>query len=119
MSFTTSPPVSLKEAGPAWDIARLFPNQGHWDEGDYLTLTTNHLVEFSDGRVEVLPMPTTSHQLIVAYLYNLLLRFVSRRSLGTVLFAPLRVRLRKAKYRERSEEHTSELQSQSNLVCRL
>src|SRR3989475_12341301 len=30
-----------------------------------------------------------------------------------------RVRLCKGAYQERSEEHTSELQSQSNLVCRL
>ena len=38
-------------------------------------------------------MPTTSHQLVVAYLYGLLLAFASPRDLGTVLFAPLRVRL--------------------------
>ena len=50
-----------KFAEPAWQIATLFPNQGVWDEGDYLALTTNHLVEFSDGYIEVLPMPTMSH----------------------------------------------------------
>src|SRR2546423_14435448 len=88
-----------KSAEPAWDIARLFPNQGVWDEGDYLALATNHLVEFSDGFIEVLPMPTSSHQFIVQYLSNLLLAFISRRNLGSVLFAPLRVRLRKGKFR--------------------
>jgi Uma2 family endonuclease len=99
MSRSTSPrPPSEPE--PAWDIARLFPDQGSWSEDDYLELDTNHLVEFTDGYVEVLPMPKTSHQQIVQHLSNLLLAFVSARSLGTVLFAPLRVRLRRKKYRE-------------------
>ncbi len=93
-------PLRRKRPEPAWDIARLFPDQGYWDEEEYLALTTNHLVEFDDGFIEVLPMPTTSHQFIVQYLSNLLLAFVTSRELGSVLFAPLRVRLRKGKYRE-------------------
>jgi Uma2 family endonuclease len=99
MSAVT-PPSPPARSGPAWDIARLFPDQGAWDESDYLALSTNHLVEFSDGVVEVLPMPTMPHQLIVQYLSNLLLAFTSPRGLGRVLFAPLRVRLRENKYRE-------------------
>ena len=97
-SATTRP--APKAPGPAWEIARLFPDQGAWSEDDYLALHTNHLVEFTDGHVEVLPMPTTSHQSIVQYLSNLLLTFVAARGLGKVLFAPLRVRLRKNKFRE-------------------
>ena len=93
-------PTTPQESEPAWDIARLFPNQGAWSEEDYLELETNHLVEFTDGYVEVLPMPKTSHQKIVAYLYGVLLAFVTARNLGTVLFAPLRIRMRKNKYRE-------------------
>src|SRR4051812_32636634 len=95
---TRNPPPRAPQ--PAWDIARIYPNQGVWDEGDYLALHTNHLVEFSDGHIEVLKMPTMSHQLIVQYLCNLLLAFAAPRKLGTPLFAPLRVRLRKGKYRE-------------------
>ncbi|MDB5321998.1 MAG: hypothetical protein JWN40_3629 [Phycisphaerales bacterium] len=87
-------------AEPAWDIARLFPYQGYWSEDDYLELDTNHLVEFTDGYVEVLPMPKTSHQRMVAYLYGQLLAFITAQNLGTVLFAPLRVRLRRNKFRE-------------------
>ena len=80
----------------------LFPPQGEWTEEEYLDLTedTNYLVEFTDGRIEVLPMPTTSHQLIVRTLVDLLRAFVDPRSLGEVLFAPLRVRTRRRKYRE-------------------
>jgi len=94
---TSRPP---QESGPAWEIATLFPNQGQWGEADYLRLGTNHLVEFSDGFVEVLPVPKTSHQLIVQFLHNLLFPFVTGKGLGTVLFAPLKVRLREGKYRE-------------------
>lgn len=95
-----APSNSPAESGPAWEIARLFPDQGQWDEGDYLALHTNHLVEFCDGSIEVLPMPTTSHQSIVQFLSNALLAFVSAGRLGRVLFAPLRVWLRNSKYRE-------------------
>jgi Uma2 family endonuclease len=85
---------------PTWEIARLFPNQGMWSEGEYLELNGNQLIEFSDGYVEFLPMPTTTHQLIVAWLYGELLRFVAPLKLGRPLFAPLRVRLKSGKYRE-------------------
>lgn len=88
------------EAEPAWDVARLFPAQGAWSEEEYLALSFNRPVEFSDGHVEVLPMPTTSHQLIVAFLYQALLAFVAPRGAGTLLFAPLRVRLWPGKFRE-------------------
>ena len=88
------------EGEPAWEIARLFPNQGFWSEEEYLALDGNHLVEFSDGYVEVLTMPTTSHQLIALFVYRTLETFVAARNLGTVLVAPLRVRLRTGKYRE-------------------
>jgi Uma2 family endonuclease len=81
-------------------VAHLFPTQGNWSEEDYLALHTNRLAELSDGVLEVLPMPTTSHQLLVLYLYGLLLAFTAARDLGTALVAPLRVRLRRGKYRE-------------------
>ena len=74
-----------KEGEPAWEIARLFPNQGFWSEEDYLALDGNHLVEFSDGYVEVLPMPTTSHQRIVLFLYEMLRLFIFPGKLGEVL----------------------------------
>ena len=75
---------------PAWEIAYLFPAQGAWSEDDYLSLTegTNHLVELSQGHVEVLPMPTRTHQRIVFFLARVLHRFLMAHGLGTVLFAP-------------------------------
>lgn len=91
---------AVKAAEPAWEIAYLFPRQGTWSEEEYLSLETNHLVEFSHGYIEVLPMPTEAHQLIVLYLYRTLLAFVESRALGVVLVAPLPVQLWAGKYRE-------------------
>jgi Uma2 family endonuclease len=88
------------EGEPAWEIAHLFPRQGDWTEEEYLDLSTNRLVELSDGRIEVLPLPTTSHQMIVVFLLRALLAFVEPRNLGTALVAGLPVRLRKGKFRE-------------------
>jgi Uma2 family endonuclease len=85
---------------PAWDVAQLFPAQGQWYEEDYLALDGNRIVEFSDGNIEVLPIPTTSHQLLVIHLYGLLNEFTTRHVLGTVLVAALRIRLRPGKFRE-------------------
>lgn len=85
---------------PVWDLAELFPHQGAWSEEDYLELETNRLIEYSHGRLEVLPMPTESHQDIVLFLYEMLKAFLQRLTLGKVLIAPLRVRLWPGKYRE-------------------
>ena len=83
------------------EILALLPEQGAWSEHDYLWLTnhTNRLVEFSDGHIEVLPMPTEKHQAISVYLF-LAFRMLMQRMNGKVFYAPLRVRLRTGKYRE-------------------
>ena len=84
------------------DLRSLFPQQGEWTEKDYLDLTdgTNRLIEFTDGRVEFLPMPTEDHQFVAGFLYHALLDLVTRRNLGMVPFPPLRVRVRPGKIRQ-------------------
>ena len=77
-----------------------FPNQGNWTEEEYLALDTNRLVELSEGCLEVLPMPTIFHQLIVSFLHAALKEFVTAHASGMVLFAPLPVRLWPGKFRE-------------------
>ena len=84
---------------PTWDVALLFPAQGAWSEHEYLALDSNRLVEFSHGRLEVLSMPSDTHQSIVGFLYTVLLAFVQQTS-GVVRFAPLRLRLWPGKIRE-------------------
>ncbi|MCS6825321.1 MAG: Uma2 family endonuclease [Caldilinea sp.] len=87
------------EPQPAWEVALLFPAQGAWSEEEYLRLDTNRLVEFSDGHIEVLPMPSDRHQSIVLFLSALFAAF-ARRIGGKVLFAPMRLRLWPGKIRE-------------------
>jgi Uma2 family endonuclease len=81
-------------------MALLYPPQGHWSETEYLAVTTNRLIEFSDGFLEFLPMPLPFHQLIVRMLFRLLDAFVTTNALGEAFFAPLRVHLWSGKYRE-------------------
>jgi Uma2 family endonuclease len=89
-----------KRGEPAWDLALMFPLQGGWSVQDYLALDTGLLVEYTDGFVRVLPMPSLLHQLIVKFLFRMLDDFVSGRELGEVLLAPLPVELAANKYRE-------------------
>ena len=95
-----STPLPGQPGEPAWDVALLFPPQGDWTEEEYLALDTNRLVELSDGFLEVLPMPSVLHQLLVKFLHARLEAFVSARRLGVALFAPLPVRLWHRKFRE-------------------
>ena len=82
-------------------ILDLLPTQGNWSEDAYLWLTdqSNQLLEYSDGYIEVLPMPTDRHQVILRLLAFIFHQYLQPRG-GTALFAPLRLRLRNGKYRE-------------------
>jgi Uma2 family endonuclease len=85
---------------PTWEIAFLYPTQGNWTEEDYLALDTNWLVELSDGFLEVLPMPTPYHQLLVDRLHKRVQQHVEPLDLGRAFFAPLPIRLWPRKFRE-------------------
>lgn len=82
-------------------LPEILPEQGCWTDEQYLWLTddTNRLVEFTDGYLEVLPMPTDYHQTILQYLFLRFLEFVRPRG-GKVHFAALRLRIRPGKFRE-------------------
>jgi Uma2 family endonuclease len=79
----------------------LQPLQGLWSVEQYLALTnqTNRLIEYTDGVIEALPMPTDKHQAISLFLLLSLLAFVRPRG-GAVFYAPLRLEVRPAKFRE-------------------
>ncbi|MBX3438410.1 MAG: Uma2 family endonuclease [Planctomycetaceae bacterium] len=96
-----NPEPGLSRRGtPTWEVAYLFPTQGTWEESEYLSLGTNWMIEFEDGCLEVLPMPTLAHQLIVDFLVECLKAYLRDHGGGRVLFAPLPVRFRAGKYRE-------------------
>ncbi len=91
----------IKRGEPAWGIALLFPPQGAWSEGEYLDLDTNQLIEFVDGCLEFLPVPTLFHQRIAEWIYEVLKAWIVAQSLGgEVHMAPLRVRTLRGKIRQ-------------------
>jgi Uma2 family endonuclease len=97
--MATSTEQSAITLDPA--ILALLPEQGTWTVRDYLWLTdgTNRLVEFTDGTIEVLPMPTEKHQAISSLLYLALLAMMQRIG-GKVFYAPLRLRVGPRMFRE-------------------
>ncbi|HBI42512.1 MAG TPA: Uma2 family endonuclease [Planctomycetales bacterium] len=92
--------TSLEEGEPAWDAERLLAAKRLLSEEEYLNLDGNYFVEFSQGRIDLLPSPTTSHQRLLACLYELLAAVNVRKKLGVVLIGPLPVRLGPGEFRE-------------------
>jgi Uma2 family endonuclease len=85
---------------PIWEMALNYPSQGHWTEANYLALDIGRLVEFNNGCLEFLPVPTLLHQRILKYLLFLFDQFVVRHKLGEVVPAPFPVRTVEGRYRE-------------------
>jgi Uma2 family endonuclease len=75
--------------------------QGTWTVEQYLRLTdrSKRPFEFTDGQLELLPMPTDKHQAISKFLLFVLSAFIDPRG-GTVFYSPLRLQLREGKFRE-------------------
>src|SRR5215212_2525263 len=82
-------------------ILNLDSLQGLWTEEQYLRATehSRRLLEYTDGHIEVLPMPTDKHQVISQFLLLALLPLM-RKLGGKVLYAPVRMQIREGKYRE-------------------
>jgi Uma2 family endonuclease len=82
-------------------LEEILPPQGQWSEEAYLVLTDHRsrLVEFTDGFLEVLPMPTDKHQSILQLLFLAFFGFAQPRG-GKVHFVPLRLQIRPGKFRE-------------------
>ena len=102
--MTTTTSASKRHAAqPDWarEIAALLPEQGEWTEEAYLWLTnqTNRLIEFADGYIEILPMPTEKHQAMLKLLFLVFNTFVEQLG-GVVFFAALRLRLKSGRFRE-------------------
>lgn len=78
----------------------LMPRQGEFTDEQYLALTDHvrRQVEFTDGFIEPLPMPTDKHQAILEFLYLAFRAFLLPRG-GRVRIATLRLQLRTGKFR--------------------
>jgi Uma2 family endonuclease len=100
-TMSSMPLTHSDEPEYAWEVATLFPEQGEWSEREYLDLTdhASRRIEFTDGRLEFLAMPTEVHEAIVRFLFLALYGFVSQRQLGEVYFNGIRLRIRPSKVR--------------------
>jgi Uma2 family endonuclease len=96
-----APPSSASQDELNAIVCGVLPRQGAWSEEEYLWLTdrSRRLIEFTDGYVQELPMPTSSHQVILAFLYRLFHGWIGPRG-GVVLFSALRLRVREGMFRE-------------------
>jgi Uma2 family endonuclease len=92
-------PLRSKLGEPVWELATLYPKQGHWTIAAYLALRSSRLIEYAGGTLEFLPMPTRSHQQIVGFLWQLLKGFLTPAG-GDVWFAPIRVRVSDDRFRD-------------------
>ena len=96
----------MSSAGPSQEafealLCDALPRQGCWTDEEYLWLTdrTRRLIEFTDGRLEELPIATSTHQAILSFLNDLFKAHVVPIG-GVVLFSALRLRIREGKFRE-------------------
>jgi Uma2 family endonuclease len=99
--MSSTPLTSSQEPEYAWEVATLFPEQGEWSEEAFLELTdhSNRRIEFTDGRLEFLPMPSEVHEALVRFLFLALYFFVEQRKLGEVYSNGIRLRIRPRKVR--------------------
>ena len=100
MTRMTGPANASQEALNAL-LRETLPRQGAWNDESYLWLTdySRRLIEFTDGYIEELPAPTSTHQAILAFLYELFRDYLGPRG-GIVLISALRMRIREGKFRE-------------------
>ena len=97
----TAPSASVSQDKLNAILGDALPRQGAWTDDDYLWLTdrSRRMIELTDGYIEELPVPTTSHQAILACLYRLFYAWLQPLG-GVVLFSALRLRVREGKFRE-------------------
>jgi Uma2 family endonuclease len=85
----------------AEDLMKLDLKADGFSEADYLSLTGNYRVEFIDGRIQVLPMPTIFHNAVIFYLLLSLRTWRDQHDVGGHLtLSTSKVKLRDGQYRE-------------------
>jgi Uma2 family endonuclease len=82
------------------DVSRLIPDSDGYSVEDYFALDGPYLVEFDDGRLQVLPIPNALHQAIIRVLCNLFEQALERDPDARVVMSPFKVYLNDRLYRE-------------------
>jgi Uma2 family endonuclease len=101
-TLSTYPSITPARPGePVREITEYLPSQGSWTERQYLALFTHARgVEFNEGMIEVLPVPTKTHQLVIGLFYELLKAFVAGNGIVLLAGYKLRVQSDTVQYRE-------------------
>ena len=82
------------------EILDLFPRQGDWTVEEYLRLDTMRLVEFTQGFLEILPMPDEIHQDIAVWIHDRVREFLAKRGAGVTKPSPFKIRIDAERFRE-------------------
>ena len=100
MAVTPEPAPTSQDALNSL-LCDVLPPQGAWSEEAYLWLTdhSNRLIEFTDGHIQDLPVPTSTHQAVLLFLYLQFHSYLTPRG-GVAMVAALRMRMREGKFRE-------------------
>ncbi len=100
-SAATSAAAATSQAALDALLRDILPRQGCWSDEAYLWLTdhSRRSIELTDGLIEELPLPTFTHQAVLAFLYRLFHDYLKPRG-GVVMFSGLRMRVREGKFRE-------------------
>jgi Uma2 family endonuclease len=91
---------TIRERRPTWELVDYFPQQGDWTVESYLALDTNKLIEFTDGFLEMLPMPEEIHFYVQNFIFMAVSAFLTARGKGAARYAPFKIRIRPTAFRE-------------------
>ena len=98
---TSSVAAATSQAALDALLCDVLPRQGCWSDEAYQWLTDHgrRRIEFTDGRIEELPVRTFTHQAVLLFLYRLFHDYLWPRG-GVAVFSGLRMRIREGKFRE-------------------
>jgi Uma2 family endonuclease len=91
---------SAYERRPTWEMLEEIPYQGEWSEREYIALESNKLIEFTNGFLEFLPMPTEIHLYVQEFILTAVRAVLLRRGRGVANFAPFKLKIDSSRYRE-------------------
>lgn len=97
----------------AWESLYGLKSLTGWSEAAFLALSRDRGLEFNDGTIEVLPVPTLSHQLIVGLFYRLLTSFVGDNGLVLLPGYKIRVKSKTVSFREPDVVYMTAAQSRA------
>jgi Uma2 family endonuclease len=93
-------PYNVYERRPTYEMLEELPYQGEWSEREYIELESNKLIEFTDGFLEFLPMPTEIHLYVQNFIVQIVRAILARRGNGSVNYAPFKMKVDSKRFRE-------------------